>query len=96
MSEEKETRKYFNYVEPLLILPSTVTGCVSVSAYASLVCIPADITSSVVGLNISTIIAEIKKYQSIIKKSNKKVKIDKIVLLGKDKLNTIEVLIYKI
>ena len=62
MSEEKETRKYFNYVEPLLILPSTVTGCVSVSAYASLVCIPADITSSVVGLNISTIIAEIKKY----------------------------------
>ena len=96
MSEEKETRKYFNYVEPLLILPSTVTGCVSVSAYASLVCIPADITSSVVGLNISTIIAEIKKYQSIIKKSNKKDKIDKIVLLGKDKLNTIEVLIYKI
>ena len=33
----KRTCKYFNYVEHLLILASTVTGCVSFSALASLV-----------------------------------------------------------
>ena len=38
MSEKyKETIKYLNYVEHLLVLTSTVTGCVSISAFASLV-----------------------------------------------------------
>ena len=32
-----KTCKYLNYVEYLLILVSTVTGCVSVSVFASLV-----------------------------------------------------------
>ena len=41
-----------------------------------------------------TITEGIKKYKSIIKK--KKKKHDKIVLLGKDMLNTIEVLISKV
>ena len=77
----------------MLILASTVTGCVSISAFASLVCVPVGITSSAVGRNISAIIAGIKKYKSIIKK--KKKKHDKIGFLGKDKLNTIEVLISK-
>ena len=45
----------------------------------------------VVGLNICAITAGIKKYKSIIKKK----KHAKIVLLGKGKLNTIEVLILK-
>ena len=35
----KKTCKYLNYVEQLLILVSTVTGCVSISAFASLVCV---------------------------------------------------------
>ena len=35
-----------NYVKHLLILASTVTGCVSVSAFASLVGIPIGTTSS--------------------------------------------------
>ena len=30
----KKTCKYLNYVEHLLILSSTVTGCVSISAFA--------------------------------------------------------------
>ena len=51
------------------------------------------ITSSAVGINICAIAAEIKKHKSIIKK--KKKKHDKIVLLGKHKLNTIKVLISK-
>ena len=40
MSEKyKETCKYLNYVKYLLLLPSTITGCVSVSAFASLICV---------------------------------------------------------
>ena len=37
-----------------------------------------------------------KKYKSIFKKKEKKKKHDEIVLLGKDKLNTIEVVISKV
>ena len=89
MSEKcKKTCNYLNHVEHLLILASTVTGCVSISAFATLVCVPIGVTSSAVGKNICAITAEIKK--SIINK--KKKKHDKIVLLGKQKLNTIEVL----
>ena len=89
----KKTCKYLNYVEHLLILVSKVNGCVSVSAIASLVATSAEITSSGEGIKICAIAARIKKYKSIIKK--KKKKHNKIVLLGKDKLDTIEVLISK-
>ena len=51
------------------------------------------ITSSVIGLKICAIAAGIKKYQSIIKE--KKKKDDKIVLLAKSKLNSIEILLSK-
>ena len=57
------------------------------SAFASFVCVPVGITSSAVGLKISAITAGIKNDKSIIKK--KKKKHDKIVLLGKTKLDTI-------
>ena len=75
----------------MFILVSTVTRCVLISAFALLVRVPVGITSSAVGIKICGIIAGNKKYKSIIKK--KKKKYDKILLLGKDKLNTIEVLI---
>ena len=40
MSEKyKKTCKYLNYVENLLILSSIITGCVSIPAFASLVCV---------------------------------------------------------
>ena len=78
----------------MLILVSTVTGCVSIYEFASLVCAPVGITSSAVGLKISVITAGIKQYKSNIKKKKKK-KHDEIVLLGKTKLNTIEVLTSK-
>ena len=80
-----------SYIERLLILVSTATGCVSISAFALLFGIPIGITSSAVGLKICAITAGIKKYKSIIKK--KKKKHDKIALLAKTKLNTIEVVI---
>ena len=74
------------------ILASTVTGCVSISVFASLVCVPVVITSSAVGIKICATTVGIKKYKSIIKK--KKKKHDQIVLLEKTKLNTVQVLIF--
>ena len=73
-------------------LGSTTTGCISISAYASLVGIPIEIKSSAIGLKIRAITEAIKKYKSIIKKKNKTH--DRIVLLAKSNLNCIEVLIY--
>ena len=89
----KKTYEYLNHVEHLLILVSTVTVCVSISAFASLVCVPVGIRSSAVATKICAITARVKKHNSVIKKKNKKH--DKTVLLGKDKLNTIEVLTSK-
>ena len=61
MSEKyKKTYKYLNYDENLLILVSTVTGFVSISALASLLCLPVGITSFAVGLNFYAITAGIK------------------------------------
>ena len=86
MSEKyKKACKFLNHVEHCLILDSAVTGCVSISVFALLVCVSIGIASSAVGLKISATTAGIKKYNSIIKK--KKRKHYKIVLLGKDKLN---------
>ena len=83
----KKTCKYLNYVENLL--SSTITSCISISAFASFVCVLVGITSSAVRIKICVITAGIKKHKSIIMKEKKK------VLLGKDKLNTIEVIISK-
>ena len=77
----------------MLILASAVTGCVSISAFDSLVCVPVGITRSAVVLKICTIPAEIKMCQSIIEKRKKKH--DKRETLGKTKLNTFEVLASK-
>ena len=78
----------------LIIVISVITGCVSISASASLVRIPIGITSSVIGFKICVITAGIKKYKTIIEKKKKK-KHDKIVLLTKSKLNSMEALISK-
>ena len=73
MSEKyKTTCKYLNYVENLFVLSSVITGCVSISAFATLVCLPAGITSPAIGINICTITVGIKKYKSIIKKKKEK------------------------
>ena len=73
-------------------MASTITGCVSISLFASLIGIPTGITSSAIGLKICAITAGIKRYKSIIKKKKKD---DKIVSLPKAKGNSIEVLISK-
>ena len=66
----------------MLIWASTITGCVSISAFASLVYVSVGITNSAVGIKSRAIPAGIN--QSIIKK--KTIKHDQIDLLGKDKL----------
>ena len=87
----KNSHKILYHVEHLLILASTVTGCISISAFSSIVCVSFGIFSSALGIKVYAITAEIKKYKSIVKK--KKKKHDEIVLLWKFKLNTIEALI---
>ena len=42
----KKTCKYLNYVEKLLILSLAIVACVSISAFASLVCAPVSTVSS--------------------------------------------------
>ena len=75
------------------IVISTITGCVSISNFASLVGFRIGLTSSAIGLKIYTITGGIKKHKSMNKK--KKKKHNKRVLLTKSKLNSIEVLICK-
>ena len=55
-----------NYIKHFLILASTITGCVFISAFSSLIGIPIGITSSATGLKICETTAGIKKYKSII------------------------------
>ena len=50
-----------NYIEHFLILASSITACVYISAFASLVDIPIGIMSSATGLKICPITAGIKK-----------------------------------
>ena len=54
-----------NYFEHFLILASTITVCVSISAFASVVGIPIGNMSSSMGLKMCVITARIKKYKSI-------------------------------
>ena len=91
--KHKKSPRVLNYIEHLLIVISTITGGVSISALASLVGTPIGITGSAVGWKICAITSGINTYKSRIKK--KKKKHDKIVLLTKSKFNSIEVLIFK-
>ena len=59
------------YIEHFLISVSTITRCISLSAFASWLGIPIEITSSAIGLKIRAITAGIEKYKSIIKKTKR-------------------------
>ena len=94
IKKHKKVYKISNHTEHFLILAPANTGCVSTSAFGSLLGIPLGITSFVIGLKICVTTAAIKKYKSIVKEKIKKH--DKIVFLAKNKLNCIEVLISNI
>ena len=67
-NKHKKVCRTLNYTDHLLIVTCTTTGCVSISASASLVGIPIGIASFTIGLKTCVITQEIKKYKSIIKK----------------------------
>ena len=55
--KRKKVCATLNYIEHFLILASTIAGCISISASASLLGIPIGITSSSIGLKICAIAA---------------------------------------
>ena len=91
--KHKKVYRVLNYIDHLLVGTSTVTRCVFISVFASLVGIAIGIASSAIRLKPCVITAGIKKYKSIIKE--KQEKHDKIVLLAKSEWNSIKVLISK-
>ena len=93
MSKKHKKACSFELCWSLLITISTSNGCVSISAFASLVRIRIGIASSTIGLKICVIGAGIRKYKLKINKKRKKH--EKVVLLVKYKLNNIEDLISK-
>ena len=59
----KKPKKFYttlNYIEHFLILHSTITGCISISAFASLIGTPIGIMSSAIGLRICATTAGFK------------------------------------
>ena len=58
----KKVFKSLSYIEYFLILASTISGCILISAFVSLLGIPVEITSSAIGLKICPIAAGIKRY----------------------------------
>ena len=52
-----------NYIDDSLIMISTITGCVSISAFASLVGIPIEITSYAIGLKTCVITSRMKMHK---------------------------------
>ena len=91
--KHKKVCRTLNYIEHFLILASTITECISISDFDFLIFIPIWSTSSAKVLKTCAIASGIKKNKSIIKR--KKKKHDKVVLLAKSKLSSIEVSISK-
>ena len=81
--KHKKVCTTLNYVKHILIIASTITECISISIFPSLLVMPIGITSSATGWRICVVPAGIKKYKSIIKK--KKRKRAKLVLIAKSK-----------
>ena len=62
---EKQKCRVLNCIEHLLIIISTITGWVFISAFPSLVRISIEIIISATGLKICVIAVETKKHKSI-------------------------------
>ena len=84
MSEKhKNVCRRLNYFEKIFVFVFAVRRSVPISAFPSVLSVPASTTNSAVGLEICASIAEIRNCKSIIKKKRKKR--DKIVMLAKTK-----------
>ena len=59
--KHKKVCRTLNYIENFLVLASAITGCISISAFSSLIGIPIGIMISAIGLQICAIAGGIKK-----------------------------------
>ena len=90
----KKLSKYvaaFDYIDKILIVLSATTGGVSICSFTSIVGAPVGIASASFTLIFSLTTGIVKKLLNITR--NKKKKHDKIFMLAKSKLNSIEALI---
>ena len=95
-SYSKKVSKYitaFDYIDKILIVLSVATGEVSIMSFASIVGAPVGIASASFTLIVSLTIGIVKKLLNITR--NKKKKYDKILILAKSKLSSIETLIFQ-
>ena len=53
--KHKKVCTSLNYIKHFLILASSITGCISISSFASLFGIPIGVTSSAIGLKMCAI-----------------------------------------
>ena len=81
----------FDYIDKILIVLSATSGGVSISSFTSIVGAPVGIASVSLTLFFSLTTGIVKKLLNITR--NKKKKHDKIFMLAKSKLNSIETLI---
>ena len=86
--KHKKVCANLNYTEHFLLLACTITGCISVSAFSSLLGVPIRIVSSAIGLKIYAVTSRIKNCKLIIKNKGKETR-------QNSKLNSIEILISK-
>ena len=90
----KKLSKYvttFDYIDKILIILSATTGGVSIFSFTSVIGAPARIASASFTLIFSITTGIVKKLLNITRK--KKKKHDKILMLAKNKFNSIETLI---
>ena len=59
--KHKKVCRTLNYIENFLVLASAITGCISISAFSSLIGIPIGIRISAIGLQICAIAGRTKK-----------------------------------
>ena len=60
--KHKQVCTTLNYIGQFLILASSITECISISGFTSLIGIPIGITSSAIGLKICAITSGIKSH----------------------------------
>ena len=87
----KNLRTYiasFDYLDKSLIVLSVVTGNISIASFATAIGVPVRIMSASCSLAFSIATGFVKKFLKAIK--NKKKKHNKIVILARSKLNSIE------
>ena len=93
-SYSKKLNKYvtaFDYIDKVLIVLSATSGGVSIISFTSIVGVPVGIASAILTLIFSLTTGIVKKLLNITRK--KKKKHDKILMLAKSKINSVEKLI---